>query len=308
MSFKKCVFLIVGLTLTSSLGSAGQLSWKPILEKFKAPDNLSALYQGPAEASLSKDKGFAAWLKSQQKQLTEIERNLQESSRWTRGEFEVQADLDRFITLFQSHLLYCRHIAMQKAPKEQVLRWQWWTNYSADLAYNEASLIGLRLSSVLRNLVLDEVERLSPEQKKHFAETPELMNFLVQIRAPWPIDRVVLSEGKRLAPPQAQRVVAELAQALQKNPYESMESIMGRVKGGASESMLFLRDFWTDKEISRMKAELNRIGRLQIDWAQVVYKAKTKQEATTAQDLVGAGLLPRVPLDYATGRTMSLKP
>jgi hypothetical protein len=56
-----------------------------------------------------------------------------------------------------------------------------------------------------------------------------------------------------------------------------------------------------------MKSELNRIGRLQLDWAQAVYKLKTKSEAQSAQELVGAGLLPRVPVDYTTGRAMSLK-
>jgi hypothetical protein len=82
---------------------------------------------------------------------------------------------------------------------------------------------------------------------------------------------------------------------------------MGRVKGGTSKQVLFLRQFWTDKEISRMKSELNRIGRLQLDWAQAVYKLKTKSEAQSAQELVGAGLLPRVPVDYTTGCAMSLK-
>jgi hypothetical protein len=303
MGFCAKVFLgvFVGLSAQATI-----LSWGALLESTKTPEKLADLYK-LSGSELSKNKAFLAWLKSEKKNLNNIESHLQSTSRWARGEFESQAFLDRFVSLFQAHLLYARQLGQSQGPKDQILRWVWWSNYAADLAYNEASLIGLRLSSVIRNLVLDEVDRLSAEQQTRFAETAEMLNFLVQIRAPWPIDRVVISEGKRLAPPQLQKVVSDLAQELQKNPYEDLQTIMGRVKGGTSKQVLFLRQFWTDKEISRMKSELNRIGRLQLDWAQAVYKLKTKSEAQSAQELVGAGLLPRVPVDYTTGRAMSLK-
>lgn len=301
-----CVKVLLGLLVGLSV-QATNLSWGSLLESTKAPEKSADLYKLSA-SEVSKNKDFLAWVKTENRNLKQIENHLQSSSRWARGEFESQTSLDRFVSLFQAHLLYARYLGQSQGPKSHIQRWMWWSNYAADLAYNEASLIGLRLSSVIRNLVLDEVDRLSSEEQSRFAEAPEMLNFLVQIRAPWPVDRVVISEGKRLAPPQLQKVVSDLAQALQKNSYEDLETIMGRVKGGASESLLFLRVFWTVKEISRMKSELNRIGRLQIDWAQRVYKIKTKTEVQSVQELVGAGLLPRVPVDYTTGRAMSMKP
>jgi hypothetical protein len=56
-----------------------------------------------------------------------------------------------------------------------------------------------------------------------------------------------------------------------------------------------------------MKTEINRLQALRIRWATAQFRVKNSKEPATSADLVKAGLLEKPPIDYKTGKEMTLE-
>lgn len=227
--------------------------------------------------------------------------SVKDSAAFARGEIEDEKILNFVTNLLQLSILEIRSDfakgASVKAGDETLM----WFNFAADLSYEESSLVGLRLSSLIRSLLLDELERASHE-------TPTAMSqagvWLKKLRVAWPVDRVFLYESRRVLKPQSLAVAEKVAKAFQKNAYQTAEQILKKTPGGAGPDLEFLKSIWRESDLNAMKTEVNRLALLKVRAADLQFEENKKAKASDWNDLKTSGGLEAVPVDYFTGRPM----
>lgn len=227
------------------------------------------------------------------------------SSAFVRGEIEDESVLNFVTNFLQLSLLRARYDLSQGNAQSLQEELRDWFNFSADLSYEESSLIGLRLASLVRSLCLDELEWAIHEQPKLFVNAGL---WIKSLRAPWPVDRVFLFESKRQLKAQSLAVAEKVAQAFQKNPYQTAEEILRRTPGGTSADLEFLKSIWRDSDLKAMKTEVNRLSLLRVRAANLKFEAVKKTKAKNWQELKDFGGLEQVPIDYFSGRPMEWTP
>lgn len=148
----------------------------------------------------------------------------------------------------------------------------------------------------------------------------------IQVPVPWPVDRMVLTEGRKL-PPDQQKVIDKLVVQMQKNPYQSLSAILNEMGYNQQHTLwMSFANFWQQSDIQTLQTEMNRIGKLQLFWS---YWHLSKFENKDWQDNVlnnvsqSAGekidwiliekklteksqWLFKIPVDYKTGMPMKL--
>lgn len=293
----KRMLFTVFMTLSSVVQAGESESYSSMVNDLQMAESITPLYRlekwdSKQEKELKQllQKNEKAWLRWRQKFST--------SARFVRGEIETDKTLNGLILWFQWSVLHARN-----KPKELVENVSAWLQMSADLAYEESSLIGLRAASVLRNLSLDLLQEKVTAKAQEIGEVNALLR---RGRAPWPIDRVLMAEGKKVLQPTALQVLEKATRELQKNPYQSLEAALKKQRGGELSVLEPFKAMWTSKDIERMTDEVNRLGQLQVQSAQILFQQQKKRAATNVDELLSAGLLDRVPLDYKTGKKMEL--
>lgn len=253
------------------------------------PANISEAYnQKKTPAS------FEKLLKKNEAKFTELLGHMKNSQPFLRGEIEDEKVLNGTLVWLQFAILKIRE---KPETREEIA--QAWIQFAADLAYEEANLIGLKFSHVVRSLMFDELET-------HLAKGEASDAWIKTVRAPWPIDRVVMLEAKRALKPASIALAEKIAKDLQKNRYQSIEDAMKKLKKQTPEEMEFLKKLWKPADILTMKEEITRIGKLQILWAKARFKTLKGKDSTSVQELVGEKLLDRIPVDYVSGRQLTL--
>jgi hypothetical protein len=240
-------------------------------------------------------------LSSQEKLRSRFSTEVLRSTPFVRGEIEKEEVLNSLTVFVQLAILHCRQQVMGGEAKACSTEAPVWFHFLADLTYEESSLIALRLSHLIRSLWLDEIES---EQKKDPAFLANSLEWVGTLRAPWPVDRVLLAEGKKVLQPASLQLLGRVAQAYQKNPYQSVETILKKIPGGKPQELEFIKKIWRDEDLSAMKTEMNRLSLLRIQAAQGRYFLVQKKKATGYDELLKAQLLSAVPVDYFTGRPM----
>lgn len=219
------------------------------------------------------------------------------STPFLRGEIEDEKVLNSLITWLQLSILETR-----KYPSKALEIHQAWFQMAADLSYQESSLIGLKTSVLIRSLLMDELEKMS--EVDWMSRQTEWMVWVQKLNMPWPIDRIILSEGKKFFSPVGVKVAQKVASALQKNPYQTTEDKLSKKEAMSENERAFLIGMWKKSDVEQMVAEVNRLGKLQIKWAQIVYQKKFGKSASQSQQLVDQKILFRLPIDYSTGKPM----
>lgn len=232
---------------------------------------------------------------------------------FARGEIEDEKTLNGLVQMLQWSLVQTR-------LKATAGEFSWvqenlgdWLKFAADFPYEESTLVGLKVSSVLRALIFDELEQmearaavggLKTETADKTAESWVL--WTQRLRAPWPIDRVILSESRRILPAPLQGLGAQTANQLQKNPYQTADSILNKLPGGKAEAANFLRQMWTAEDLSQMKTEITRLHRLQLRWAYNLLQTKAGKLPETILEVAKAAGFDRVPVNYLSGKAWEL--
>lgn len=288
----------------------------PAADRISLQKKLSALQKTEVIASLYKDSGelakepagkeLGAVLKANGPLLEGLAKDFQESSSFVRGEIEDEKTLGQLMTALQLSMLRARSFSFQSKWPEVQKEFANWFLFAADFPYEESSLVGLRTSGVIRSLLLDDLEKIQKKFSSEMAKDPGLRKWFLQVRAPWPVDRILVSEAKRLLKPPMMSVAEAAARAFQKNPYQTSEKALEKVKGGQSEAAQLLKQIWREQDIQLMKTEINRIGQLKIRFAQAEFELKNKKTAQSVQELVDAQFLDQVPIDYFTGKPLDL--
>lgn len=242
-------------------------------------------------------------------QLQKLESYFQQQQPFVRGEIEDEKVLGATLKWLQLAMIDCRVSAQknQWVPVRQHM--SAWFAFAADLAYEESSLIGIRVSAVMRALLMDELEKLQAKHSAQIAQSPDVRLWFLQVRAPWPIDRVLVSEAKMRLKPAELPLAESLAQRLQKNPYQSVDKILSEPKmrhSAQTAAADFLRKLWRDEDIQQMKMEMNRIGILKIRLAMAEYQVRLQKAAANVTELVQNRFLDQVPTDYFSGKPMDL--
>jgi hypothetical protein len=284
----------------------GRASLQQFSSELKSRDEIHQLFKDSSSLEKAPSDQLAKVLKSNEKSLTQLLKEFDQSGNFVRGEIEDEKVLGGLMTYLQLSMVKARSDALQNRWAEVQKNLGSWFQFAADFPFEESSLVGLRLTGVIRSLLLDELEKMQAKFPAELAMNPEFRKWFLQVRAPWPVDRVLISEAKRLLKPPMMSVANAAAKAFQKNPYQTSAQALARVKGGQSESAEVLKKIWREADIEMMKAEINRIGKMKLRLAKNEFEAQNKKAPRTAEDLVKAGLLDRVPTDYFTGKPLDL--
>jgi hypothetical protein len=230
-----------------------------------------------------------------------------QSQPFVRGEIEDEKVLSRILVTAQYSILQFRNYIHQNKLKEALAELTPWMVLSSDLPFEESSLISLRLGALIRSLVLDEIEALEKAKLSFLGTSAESgLQWVKEVKAPWPVDRVILSEARRLKNKRSAQKAEKVAQILQKDIYITSIEALKRSQGEGSVDLAFIKEIWRAKDIEQMKEEVSRLSAMQIRWAALAFEFKNNKKATSLQNLVDQKLLASVPIDYRTGEAFTL--
>jgi hypothetical protein len=286
-------------------------SLKEMGGRLQKGDEISALYKAALkDPSALTAKKLAALEKPNRTLLREFQNLALDSASFARGEIEDEVVLNRTLELLQLSLLRMRqwsteepaHRALGKIKEEC----NTWFQFAADLPYNEASLIGLRVAGVIRSFLIDELEHLERARGAQMSQDEVWLNWFLQLRTPWPVDRMILTEARRILHPESMSLAEKIALKIQKNPYLSVDSALKQIPGGKPQEVLVLKNLWREQDMEGMKTEINRLQSLRLKLASRLFEKRKGKRPEKVQELVDARLLASAPIDYFTGRPMQL--
>jgi hypothetical protein len=283
-------------------------SLKEITSKLSFAENISQIYQKTLKSDkLSKDKKLDLIFSKNEKLMQKFSKLVLSGATFVRGEIEDPEVLTQLSRMVQLSALKMEASAVDKKflrVKEEAAMW---LTFAADFPYEEASLVGLRIASVIRSLIFDELEKIEKQSGPEFLKDPLYLAWVNGLRSPWPIDRVVLSEARRLLSGNSVKVAEKLSESLQKNAYQTADQILDSLPGGNAAGLEPFRAMWRSKDVEQMKTEINRIQAMRIRFAAVQWQLKNGLAADSSSDLVKSGLLDKAPIDYKTGQPMTLE-
>jgi len=297
-----------GAESTSSFHYMAKPSFQVLATKLKEAEAITELFK-ETMASPVPEKKFQKLWKENQKALTDLEHKFSDSAPFVRGEIEDEKNMNGLMTYLELALLDVRFQADKKAAakwSEIETHFRNWFTFAADFPYEEASMVGLKVTGVVRSLLLDELEKVQEQNKTEIAKADALRSWFLQVRAPWPVDRMVLSESRRLLKPPMMKIAEKVATSLQKNPYESSEDVVKSLHAQDMDEAHYLNAMWKKSDIDMMKTEITRIGRLKLRLAMAEFEFKKGEKPKTADQLVQAGFLDQVPVNYSTGKVFDL--
>jgi hypothetical protein len=301
-SNSKCNFFSVGLLcfLSGSLVSAGlRVGLAETLASVESINGLEISQE--LKAKVPDDKKLKSWQQKTEKSRADFSRLVKISTPFVRGEIEDERVINIVTRFLQLSILDCRLQISKKELRPCANEIGLWFQFTADLAYEESSLISLRFTHLVRSLWLDELEKFAREEGLRFASAQD---WISSLRAPWPIDRVVMSEGRRVLTPAKMKIAEKVALAFQKNPYQTIEEIMKKIPKSQSPELDFIKKIWRKEDLEQMATEMNRINTLRILAAKSRYEIINKKKAQNFDELIKATLLNAVPIDYSSGRPM----
>lgn len=296
----------LALALVISASAEDKLSLQSLTQKIQKSEEITSLYKATQDLTKDPASELKPLLKANAKSLKDLQSAFESSRSFVRGEIENEKVLSQLMVALQLSMLKARTAAFARKWSQVQAEFAPWFLFAADFPYEESSLVGLRTTGVIRSLLLDELEKIQSRFKDSLAGAPKLRVWFLRVRAPWPVDRVMISEAKRLLKPPMMTVANSAALSFQKNPYQTSEKALEKVRGGQSEQAQLLKQIWRDADIQMMKSEINRIGKLQLRMAAAEYEQKNKKAAQSVQELLNAQLLDKAPLDYFTGQPMGL--
>lgn len=172
-------------------------------------------------------------------------------------------------------------------------------NYFADLTYDENSFLALKKIIYYRQQFLKNI----------YINRKSLLDFkithqdFISLRLPLPLARILTVEAKNWTQKPSARKFSRLNLSFQKNPYQSLSRLYAAEELSLPE---MAKNLWTDQDVQLIKQQLTTVSALIIDFASVAYEKKTALKLTKLEDLVSAGILQLIPLNYNTGQSFKL--
>ncbi len=323
---------VVGAIKTSILQGRELLKQTSLIPSLM---NNKAMSKNATSSTSAYRQQLTRFLKAQKSFLQEYQKVLHAKS-FIRGELTGESgsneNLNVFLSVVQVHILQLRQYELAQQWKSYASLFQDWFQFLAELAYEDSSAITLNSIGVARSLLLDELELLVFHKWLEFdvQQMQAIENFrqeFLLIRSPWPVDRMVLAEGRKFFKPSEQKIVDRLVAELQKNPYRSLEEILTTMGYKKDSPWMQFAGLWKVNNKENMQQEINRIGQLQLFWA-FLKLAKSKPTPTgmpsfkdqssflsiqknmnwpqLEAQILNQKLMSRLPINYVTGKPMSL--
>jgi hypothetical protein len=292
-------------SVTTTTFSGFHFVTKPSFQDFagrlKDADAITDLFKASLKNPVPAVKFKKLW-KDNVANLTALEKDFSESEPFVRGEIEDEKTMNGLMTYLELALLDVRiQVQSKNWPAAQNHFANWFT-FAADFPYEEASMVGMKVTGVVRSLLLDELEKIQEQNTESVAAADAFRRWFLSVSAPWPVDRMVISESRRLLKPDMMKVASKVAVSLQKNPYETSEDVVKSLHAQDMDDAHFINSMCKKSDIEMMKTEITRIGRLKLRLAEAVFEQKNGGKAKTIEQLVQEGLLDQVPLNYTTGK------
>lgn len=276
-------------------------------EKLKSTDEIIALYKTSLSTWDKKEQSqFKALWSQNESGQSQFLKNFKQATPYVRGEIEKESVLNATLARYQLLLMKIKADYFAKKWKNLTENIELAFTIPAEIPYQEASLVGLRLGHAMRSLLLDELEGLDVKKDSILFKDNQFLTMLQRARLPWPIDRVILSDAKRLSNEKASVMAEAIAAELQKNPYQSAEKIIKEKKWSRSTDTEVLMQLWREQDIAEMQNEMNRFGKLLLKYASLRFEHMHKNKPEQAEQLVKEDIIQRVPVDYTTGKPMSI--
>ena len=284
-------------------------SLKKMSEGLSQKDQITDLYNDFLQGQLDSQKVSLLWSKNN-KLMKLFYQQAKESKAFVRGEIEEEKVLNSIVQAVQLSILMAHKQLKEKDYLGAQDHFNGWLLFAADLPFEEATLVGLRVCGVIRSLLLDALEKAEKDQLFEVVDQKKWSAFQkwsLEMRSPWPVDRVVLSESRRVLGPKYMPTAEKVAVSLQKNTYQTSEFALANAVGRKGINMDFIKQIWREKDIEQMKTEVFRINAFQIRMAARSYEAVSGQKPKTIDQLVSEKFLPRVLINYRTGKPFSLE-
>lgn len=276
-------------------------------EKLKATDEIIALYKTSLSTWEKKEQSqFKALWSQNATWQNQFLKNFKQATPYVRGEIEQESVLNATLARYQLLLMKIKTDFSSKKWKNLTENIELAFTIPAEIPYQEASLVGLRLGHAMRALLLDELEGLNIQKDSVLFKDNQFLIMLQRARLPWPIDRVMLSDAKRLSNDKALVMAETIAAELQKNPYQSAEKIIKEKRWARGQDTEVLMQLWREQDIAEMQTEMNRFGKLLLKYASLRFEHMHKNKPEQVEQLVKEDIIQRVPVDYTTGKPMSI--
>lgn len=278
-------------------------------EPFRFSDFLPQVSPGQVLANWEKAgkgmKGDGARLRVQMKRELERVQKFKKARhfKWVRGEIEDEKVVTGLVTLIQIELWDLENRKLR--PQELQQEWAGIFRFASELAYEEATPVGLKLAHALRAFVFDAIARQEVRNPQQFSSA-DWISWVQGLPTPWPVDRMVLSEAQKHLNERSKRHLPLLISEIQKNSYRSLEQILIHTGLNDVESLVALKNLWRPEDIQLMREELVRRGRIPIRWSAQLYQRTQGKAPVSVEDLIKAGILFQVPLNYQTGKPFLL--
>ena len=283
-----------------------KLSLQERTQKLQKNAEISRVFKASLDLVKDPESELAPLWKLYGPQMEVLRQDFAGSRSFVRGEIENEQVLSGLIAALQLSLIRVRSLSFQGQWPQVEKEFAAWFLFAADFPYEESSLVGLRAAGVIRSLLLDELEGLQRKFGPQMAQNSSFGRWFQGVRAPWPLDRILISESKRLLKPEMMVVAEAAAQAYQLNPYQTIERSLQKVKGGQSEAALVLKKMWRSEDIQLMKTEVNRIGKMKVRLAKAEFEYQHKRPPRGIEELVQVHLLGQIPIDYFSGKPLDL--
>jgi hypothetical protein len=300
------ILVSIFIMMANPAVAAEKLSLKQIGKDLKASSAINNLYKNSQDLEKNPAKELKSLAKKNQSLQNKFFKHIGKSGNFIRGEIEDEKTLSAIVDLLHLSMLQARAASFESHWNEVKDQFQPWFQFAADFAYEESSLIGLRTAGVLRSILLDNLEALQSKFSAEMAESDALREWFLKVPAPWPVDRVLISEAKRFLNPLLMPLAEKAAAAYQKNPYQTVEQSLKNAKGSEATEARLLKEAWREKDIDILKTEVTRIGKLKLRLAVAAFEKKNQKKPESVQDLVSAHLMEQVPIDYFSGKALDL--
>lgn len=301
MSKSQKIFSLFSSLLLFPCISSAALGERPSLKDLVGKIQKEEIIKAQIPKKPADGRAVKNLIQANQSLLKSFYQHARESSAFVRGELEDEKVLNGLTRLLQISILECRLQIQEKQANACADSVPTWFSFVADLSYEETTLVGIRFAHVVRSLWMDELE-LEVPKNPDFAASAQVWTKL--LRAPWPVDRVFLYEGKRVLHPASLRIVEKMALEYQKNPYQTADQLMSRVPGAKPQELDFIKKIWRAEDLASLKQEVNRISRLKVATAMAAFQKNKNKKPAGFEDLMQAGLLDKAPIDYETGRPL----
>lgn len=181
-----------------------------------------------------------------------------------------------------------------------------WMRALTAMAFDESTSETMRWVSEQRSLYAGEMlAKMKSLPIATFRMDP-LHQHLRQLKLPWPVDRIYLTESRKVLKPGAQLVANGLSGDLQKFPFKDLESLRRARRGVDASGLAALDLVYTLADVQLRQKEDDLFNEYRLRVARALFEKRQGALVKDLEQLKAAGLIDRVPIHHVSGQFWSI--